>query len=81
MQSRIKQERVAKNLSQEGLAMLLGVSKSTITRWEKNASCVKQGDLIRMGKLFGCSINWLVGESDTRKAPKRVSAVRKEGVW
>lgn len=66
LNGRIKQERVALGFSQKSLANEVGVSKNTISRWEKDASCVKQNHLIKMSHLFNCSISWLVGESDTR---------------
>ena len=66
LNGRIKQERAALGLSQKALAKEVGVSNNTITRWEKDASCVKQNHLIKMSHLFNCSVSWLVGESDTR---------------
>ena len=41
LNGRIKQERVALGFSQKSLANEVGVSKNTISRWEKDASCVK----------------------------------------
>ena len=66
MPSRIKQERISLDMTQEALASELGVKPNTIGRWEKDASCVKQGPLIKMSQLFDCSIAWLIGVSDTR---------------
>ena len=66
MPSRIRQERIGFGLTQGELAAKLGVKPNTIGRWEKDASCVKQEHLIEMSRIFGCSISWLVGMSETR---------------
>lgn len=68
MPSRIRQERVGNGMSQAELASELGVRPNTIGRWEKDASCVKQEHLVKMADIFGCSIAWLVGVSETRAA-------------
>lgn len=66
MTSRIKQERLAAGLTQTQLGDELGVTLKTVANWERDASSVKQSNLIAMSRLFGCSVDWLVGMSDVR---------------
>lgn len=50
------------NLTQEQLAELLGVSRQAISRWESGAAYPETEKLIRLGKLYHCSMDYLLME-------------------
>lgn len=65
--NRIASERNMKNLTQVQLAAELGVSETTIVRWEKGGS-VSQNELVKMRNIFHCDLDWLLGLSDERRS-------------
>ena len=56
--------RVEKGLSQAELAEALDVSRQAISRWEVGTSVPSMENLLRLGKLYGVSINAFVDEKD-----------------
>ncbi|MBE5803527.1 MAG: helix-turn-helix transcriptional regulator [Clostridiales bacterium] len=65
-------EKIAKlrrenNYTQEQLADLLGVSRQSISKWESNIAYPETAKLIELGKLFGCSMDYLLKEEVTEK--------------
>ncbi|MBP3388812.1 MAG: helix-turn-helix transcriptional regulator [Clostridia bacterium] len=61
--------RSQRNLSQEGLADLLAVSRQSISKWETDASIPELDKLIRLCEVFGITLDELVGrESVFEKA-------------
>lgn len=58
---RIQELRKGQNLSQEGLGEKLGVSRQAISRWEMDGAVPEVDKLITMGKLFGVSLDELLG--------------------
>ena len=48
------------NYTQEQLAEILGVSRQAISKWESNAAYPETEKLIRLGKLYGCSMDYLL---------------------
>lgn len=61
---RIKQLRIENNLSQETLAHLLHVERSTITGYETKDRIPDITILIRMAEIFNVSLDYLVGRYD-----------------
>ncbi len=58
--------RVRQGLSQEELADMLGVSRQSVSKWETDASVPELDKLIKLGEVFGASLDSLVkGESLT----------------
>jgi transcriptional regulator with XRE-family HTH domain len=55
------------NYTQEQLAEILGVSRQSISKWESGISYPETDKLIRMGKLFACSMDYLLNEDVTEK--------------
>lgn len=49
-----------KNLSQEKLAIELGVSRQAISKWETDASVPELDKLLRMSEVFGVTLDALV---------------------
>lgn len=58
---RLKQLRKGHNLSQEELAKLLNVSRSSISSYENNSRSPDKDTLIRLAILFGISVDYLLG--------------------
>ena len=52
--------RKQKNLSQEDLANLIGVTRQTISKWELNETTPDLKQAIKLAELFGISINDLI---------------------
>ena len=68
---RIQELRRAHDLSQEALGEKLGVSRQAVSRWEMDGAVPEVDKLIAMGRLFGVSLNDLLGIEDPEQAPKR----------
>ena len=64
---RLKQLRKEKNITQEELAKLLGVERSTVGKWESKMSIIPPADmLITISDLFNVTIDYLLGKSAFR---------------
>lgn len=61
--------RKKRNLTQEDLAEALNVSRQSVSRWEMDAAFPETDKLIRLSKLFECSIDYLLndGSQESRK--------------
>lgn len=55
------------NYTQEQLADILGVSRQSISKWESDIAYPETDKLIKMGKLFECSMDYLLKEEVTEK--------------
>jgi transcriptional regulator with XRE-family HTH domain len=53
------------NYTQEQLAGILGVSRQSISKWESDVAYPETEKLIKLGKLFGCSMDYLLNEDVT----------------
>lgn len=58
---RIAQERKRLGLSQEALGEKMGVSRQAISKWESDGAVPEIDKLIALSKLFGVSVDWLLG--------------------
>lgn len=67
MKVNIASERMRLGLTQEDLSNELGVSKSTVLRWEQGIGKPDSGQLVAMHYLFKCSTDYLLGLTDERK--------------
>ena len=56
---RIKELRLNKGLKQEELATILGVERSTVTKWETGDSKPRADILPKLAGVLGCSIDTL----------------------
>ena len=61
---RLKELRTEKNLTQKQLAEMLVMSKNSICEYEKGRSEPNIEALIKLAKIFVCSIDYLVGRTD-----------------
>ncbi len=57
----ISERRKAKGMTQEELAANLGVSPQAVSKWENNLSCPDISLLPEISKLFGISVDELLG--------------------
>ena len=67
------------NYTQEQLATILGVSRQSISKWESNVAYPETDKLIKMGKLFECSMDYLLNEDVTEKQGSQT--IEKESLW
>ena len=67
------------NYTQEQLASVLGVSRQSVSKWESDLAYPETEKLIQMGKLFSCSMDYLLKEEITEKTEPPRS--EKESVW
>lgn len=71
----ISEKRKAKGMTQEELAANLGVSPQAVSKWENNLSCPDIALLPELSKLFGISVDELLG---VVPAADRTEAVKEE---
>lgn len=61
------------NITQEQLAATLGVSRQAISKWESDTTYPETDKLIRISKLFDCSLDYLL--KDDIKEPEETQQV------
>jgi len=61
---RIYAYRTKRNLSQGDLADALGVSRQSVSKWENGNATPDLDKLVKLAKLFGVTLDELVGESE-----------------
>lgn len=61
--------RATRNMTQEQLAMLLGVSRQSVTKWEAEKSYPEMDKLLKMCQIFECSLDDLV-QGDLTSRPR-----------
>lgn len=76
---KIAKQRKELNYTQEQLAEVLGVSRQSISKWESDLAYPETDKLIKMGKLFDCSMDYLLNKDIGEK--QSVMPERKETVW
>lgn len=59
----IKSLREARGISQERLADLLSVDRTTVTKWENSDICPRGKQLVALAEIFQCSIDRLFGRA------------------
>ena len=67
------------NYTQEQLADVLGVSRQSISKWESDIAYPETEKLIELGKLFECSMDYLLKEDITEK--QGLQPTEKESFW
>ena len=58
--NRIRELRQKKQLTQEELARLLGVDRSSVAKWETGSNSPRMDKLLLLAKILGCSLDDLV---------------------
>ena len=67
------------NYTQEQLAEIIGVSRQSISKWESDIAYPETEKLIELGKLFECSMDYLLKEDITEK--QGLQPTEKESIW
>lgn len=67
--------RASRNMTQEQLAVQLGVSRQSVTKWESERSYPEMDKLIKLCQLFDCTLDELVQGDLTGRASAPASAV------
>ena len=65
--------RAERNMTQEQLAMLLGVSRQSVTKWEAMKSQPEMDKLLKMCEIFDCTLDELVTGDLTGRAAELVT--------
>lgn len=65
--------RATRNMTQEQLAMLLGVSRQSVTKWEAEKSYPEMDKLIKICQLFDCTLDDLVTGDLTQRPSEEPS--------
>ncbi len=60
-----------RQLTQEQLAELLGVSRQSVSKWEGDLAYPETDKLIRLSGLFGCSLDYLLRDAQPQQAGER----------
>ncbi len=55
------------NYTQEQLAEILGVSRQSISKWESDIAYPETDKLLELGKLFDCSMDYLLKDDVIEK--------------
>lgn len=63
MAQKLTELRIQRGLSQEALANLLGISRQSISNWERGEVSPDTENLILLSKLYGCTLDELVGNA------------------
>ena len=66
--------RATRNMTQEQLAMLLGVSRQSVTKWEAEKSYPEMDKLLKLCQIVECSLDDLVTGDLTGRAPEPAAA-------
>ena len=67
MMLRIKIERVIIGMTQTDLAKKMNVQTSTVQQWENGKIDMPVSRLCKLADFFGCTTDWLLGRSESRK--------------
>ena len=62
--ARLKKHRLQKNISQPELGEILGVSKQTISNWEKGHRTPDAPTISRLAAILGVTTDYLLGRTD-----------------
>ena len=61
--------RATRNMTQEQLAMLLGVSRQSVTKWEAEKATPEMSKLVKICQIFNCTLDELVQGDLTGREP------------
>ena len=70
MAEKIKFYRQRKNLTQEKLAELIGVSAMTVKRWEWGQRIPRANELMKLAQALNTNMEYLMGQTDMADAPE-----------
>ena len=61
---RVKKLRLDNKMTMDELAQKLNITKSRISMWENNGTVPREDVLIQLSKLYGVSIDYLLGNEE-----------------
>lgn len=65
--------RAANNMTQENLAVLVGVSRQSVAKWESGKAYPEMDKLIKLSQIFDCSLDELIqGDVTDREASSEI---------
>lgn len=64
--NRVKELRAERQMKQVDLIKLLDISQATLSNWERGVHNPDNKSLARLAKIFGCSIDYLLAQSELR---------------
>ena len=67
--------RATRNMTQEQLAMLVGVSRQSVTKWEAERAYPEMDKLIKLTQIFECTLDELVSGDLTGRAKEPEKAI------
>lgn len=67
--------RATRNMTQEQLAMLVGVSRQSVTKWESERAYPEMDKLIKLTQIFDCTLDELVSGDLTGRANEPAQSV------
>lgn len=67
--------RATRNMTQEQLAMLVGVSRQSVTKWESERAYPEMDKLIKLTQIFDCTLDELVSGDLTGRLHEPAKAV------
>lgn len=67
--------RASHNMTQEQLAMMLGVSRQSVTKWESERSYPEMDKLLKLCQVFDCTLDELVQGDLTNRQPDPAASV------
>ncbi len=67
--------RATRNMTQEQLAMMVGVSRQSVTKWEAEKAYPEMDKLLKLCQIFDCTLDELVQGDLTARAPEPQLAV------
>lgn len=78
--------RKREGISQEELAQYLDVSRQAVSRWEQGTAMPDAGNLLKLRRRFGVSVDWLLEDEQDWEAlaeptPRVEEAVAAPGPW
>lgn len=71
---RLAQLRKEKNFSQKAFADSFGVAQNTVSNWETETRTIDAQTAIRLANYFEVSVDYLLGNTDTRSAVSALDA-------
>jgi transcriptional regulator with XRE-family HTH domain len=74
MVARLKELRTKKNISQQRLAIELGISQQSVNKYENHSIEPDIFLLIKIADFFGVSVDYLIGHSDV---PRQLEVVQR----
>lgn len=77
---KITKLRKEQNLTQEQFAEILKVSRQSVSKWERDDAYPDTEKLIRIGKIFGCSLDYLL-KDELEQMDVNLSAAKEDASY